>query len=126
MKIKVTENAKYNGQDMSWTEELEISSSDVDITVFHCSDNYIDGFLAKETCFFNDKPLFKGHTYKYVVEAGVEFLTDGTEIRVDLNNGDELEYIGNYKIVGTGEYKETYCNYEGWKKEEIMRSERCD
>ena len=121
MKIKITENANYSGRDMNWTEEMECKIITTDTKVFHCSDNFIAEFFPKETCFFVEEALAIGHVYEYTVKAGSKIYTDGSEIRIEINAGDEMLYTGEYKLISTGETKETYSNYEGWIKKQIMK-----
>lgn len=113
--IKVTETAKYNGQDMDWTETFtgkKVIGNGGEI-VFHRSDVEIKSFKAKEICvspFEHGKSYLESNatieevTNKYNWKKFIYaiFLPEGTE--VNTYSGDEyrFELTLNMKVIFAG------------------------
>lgn len=118
-KIQVKESAAYNGQDMAWTETYTGQVVLDKATKFmHSSDRPIKSFRAKETCFSTEDILdnclslsnkeareqfgtgkVMSKKYCYVLELPAGTVVDtfsNDEIRVELEEGMELTYIGYY------------------------------
>ena len=101
--IKISEDAKYNGQDMRWTEE----QTDEKVllkgtTLFHCSDSKIKEFYPKETCFFEDD-LCTEHSYLITLLRDVKVRVYGNEVRYRMNEfNSKIQYLGRVKVVKTG------------------------
>ena len=121
-KIKVTANAKYAGRDMDWTETFTgYKTLDKPTRFLHSSNKPLKSFLAKETCFSTedvfggwvessnaeDRSKFgtgkeMGRKYCYMIElpAGTTVETySWDEIRVELQEGMELTYVGYYNFL---------------------------
>jgi hypothetical protein len=59
-KINITENAKYAGQDMDWTETFTGEKVlQKDTLFYHGSNNKIKAFRSKNTCFHMEDALLK-------------------------------------------------------------------
>lgn len=121
-KIKVIESAKYSGQEMAWTETFTGTVVLEKAAKFlHTSETLLKSFRAKQTCFSSEEILnslvslstkeerakigngkVARKKYCYVIElpAGTEVETfSNDEIRVDLEEGTELTYVGYYEII---------------------------
>lgn len=130
MKIQVTNQAYYPGQDMGWTEKItDEIVAEGEAKYFHFSDDEIKEFRAKQTCFFdavknhNDeiKPEFKHkkreYLYAYTPKEGKYGEEYCNEVRFDLEEGEELELIGYVDMYWKGmdyekrnAYKTTFLN----------------
>lgn len=111
MKIKICENAKYDGQDMKWTETpthiVELKKGD---KVYHVSTSMIKKFQPKEMCFYNCSfdDISIGYT-KYVYEfeilenMAVQGYSNDDEVRFEISEK-------NCKVIllGKWEVKDTY------------------
>ena len=105
MIIKVSDNAKYAGQDMAWTESMFKSKSSG--VFYHWSDTQIKEFKAKETCFWKDdgSDIYgEGYLYKITIETDRDCMESeyDDEFRFQLTSDDKLEFVGQYKLINTG------------------------
>lgn len=121
-KIQVKNSAKYSGQDMAWTEEFTGTVVlEKDTKFLHCSESPVKCFAAKETCFSTEdilinclnlsndesrnkygtgKVMRKKYCYVLELKAGTEVdVYNNDEIRVELEEGMELTYIGYYTNI---------------------------
>lgn len=97
--VGVDEQAYYPGQDMKWTEIMKPGTVEKGTMLYHYSDSLIEEFAAKETCFFNGEYCPRGFCYRLIVPFDMECETDGREVRVVLEQGMLLEYIGCQDVV---------------------------
>ncbi len=100
--VAVSQNARYAGQDMKWTERLKQKPTKIvpGTKFYHVSYSRISSFFPKETCFFTEyKKYLTGHFYELEVLSpiyGQETITE-EEIRIDLEDYADsvaIRYIG--------------------------------
>lgn len=94
--VKVSKDYKYNGQDMPWTEKMSPwQKAESDMYLYHFSDDKIKGFVPKETSFFIDRRSI-GHVYRIKIKKDrmIHPSQTGEELRINLNENDLLEYLG--------------------------------
>ena len=109
-KIEVSEKAKYNGQNMNWTEELTGTVTlEAGKVLYHTSrETLLKSFFPKETCFSESKTS-DGHYYALkVINTISASLYNNDEWRIDLDecrNDVEIYYIGEIARTKTDEIK---------------------
>lgn len=87
-RVPISQNAIYRGQDMRWSERMEIPEKNTsELIIFHHSDSRIKAFYPKETCFFSEFSLISGIIYQAIIPVGatIQYSATGEEIRVDLS-----------------------------------------
>jgi len=118
-RVKIKQDARYDGQDMSWTEtpthKVALKKGD---KVYHTSDRKLTSFLPVETCFHSDGlDGCTGHAYLGILQEDVEvqgYSNDG-EVRIDLSETEiDMYYLGTTEIVQTGK---RICICGGWQPE---------
>lgn len=115
--VDVTDNAKYSGQDMAWTEPItrQITLKKGDI-LYHFSSKKLTSFLNKTTCFFlNDV----GIEYCYILKIEKNMTVDAycDEVRIELQEGVQLQYLGKkIKEIDYSRKELTgFGNRKGWE-----------
>lgn len=120
-KIEVSENAKYNGQDMEWTETFtgikRIGKGGEVVT--HTSNKEIKKFAAKQICahpashsesYFistiSKKELKNRYSWKYFIYS--IYLPEGTEVDTYSDDEYRFELTENMEIIFSGTITE--CN----------------
>ena len=106
--VKITNTAKYSGQGMRWTEiRTETITLPIGTRLYHFSDNKINEFLSKETCFFlEDNGL--GHCYIATLKKEMTVNVFSTEVRFDITPGNcSIQYVGKTEAIRTGRKVET-------------------
>jgi len=116
-KVKITEDAKYAGQDMNWTETFTgYKVLEEDTLFWHGSNSKIKAFRAKNTCFHTQEQLmsavsnterYEGNKVGTSVESYILKLPKGSkvatysgdEIRYTLSESDELYQAGYYDFI---------------------------
>ena len=104
--IKISANAKYYGQDMRWTEQKSWEGwTDEKMCLFHFSDDFIESFCPKQTCFFTDANAH-GHCYLFIFPKGVEAAFYPTnEYRMDLRWANpKIYYLGERRYDNHAEF----------------------
>jgi len=103
--IKVSDINQYTGQTMKWTETMYPTIATGQF--IHWSDEPLDVFAPKETCFWKhkkeDEIYGSGHLYLITVKnrQGLESPYDD-EVRFCLKPEDKLQYLGEYELKPTG------------------------
>lgn len=102
--LKITDDAKYPGQYMEWTETLtsrEILPTET--ILYHFSEDKITEFRAKETCFSTDDRTF-GHTYIARLTKPIQVSRyDSSEVRFNISSDNcTIQYIGKTYTKYTG------------------------
>ena len=115
--IKITNTAKYNGQDMQWTETpthiVELKKGD---KVYHKTSKKLNSFLSKESCFYNSTIEeivgFTGYNsflYEIVIleDMKVQGYSNDTEIRFEITSENaKMFYIGKIELLESYTIKE--------------------
>ena len=115
--IELTETAKYNGQDMKWTETpthiVELKKGD---KLYHKTTNKIKEFLSKESCFYNntlDEIIdFTGYTsFIYEIEIlkdmKIQGYSNDSEVRFEITQeNSKMFYIGKIEVYDNYTTKE--------------------
>ena len=127
--IKITDDAKYSGQDMRWTEECTGTETlPAGTKLYHFSDSKINKFLSKETCFFLDDDGL-GHCYIATLKKEMTVNVFSTEVRFDITPGNcSIQYVGKIEAVHTGKRIKNGVDYWSgkmtWKDEIIIKDNR--
>jgi len=108
--LKITSDAKYDGQDMRWTETFkEKITLKAGTMLYHSSDKKISEFLSKETCFFLDDRM---ENYCYVAVLKKDVVVDyyeSQEVRLEINeNNCSIQYVGTIRYIPTLERDKKY------------------
>ena len=140
--LSVSISAIYKGQDMRWTEQMrDWGKAEKDIILYHYSDRQVKSFYPKVTAFFPEKVMYGddrkegkriGEEFVYAIKIKKNRLMSRSvaedEIRIELNENDELQYLGKVEkyfvkindlrfVDKTKDYKEklaigqSYCYY---------------
>ena len=127
--IKITDDAKYPGQDMRWTEECTGTETlPAGTKLYHYSDSKINEFLSKETCFFYDDCSY-GHCYEVVLKKQVTVREYLSEVRFWIGQSNcEIRYLGKVETIRTGRRIENgiddWTGKMTWKQEIIIKDNR--
>jgi len=116
--VRITESAKYKGQDITWTERV---TGKVTLKkgsfVFHSSDKKLVSFRSKTTCFFIDSPCC-GHVYALEITEDITIDCYDTEVRIELNENSKIQYLGKKYIKYDYEIRveefDSYGKSQGW------------
>ena len=113
--IKITETAKWNGQDMAWTETpthmVNLKKGDI---LQHVSSKKLNSFLSKESCFMNrnfDINSFGYSQYVYQVELLEDMAAQGysndDEVRFEITSENaKIFLVGKVNVLDTYSTKE--------------------
>jgi len=93
--VLVSDRARYNGQDMKWTEECTgMKLFKKGTKFYHWSDTLLSLFLNKETCFFDTRDSGKNYCYEYTLKEERKLPTFCDEVRINLGKKDEIRFLG--------------------------------
>jgi len=109
--IEISSATTYHGQSMGWTEpKTGIEVADGEKKYFHYSDEKIDSFLTKETCFFDsqivkttdklpsqDKYRKTEYVYAYIPEKGKDGVRYENEVRFHISENDRMLLVGEVR-----------------------------
>lgn len=115
--IKITNTAKYNGQDMQWTETpthiVELKKGD---KVYHKTTKKLNSFLSKESCFYNSNisevvALTGYDSFLYEIEIledmKVQGYSNDSEVRFEITSeNSKMFYVGKIELLDTYTTKE--------------------
>jgi len=114
-RVYISKDAKYNGQDMEWTERITGT-----ITLYkgqklyHSSDSKLKAFYPKETCFFMNT-YAEGYVYCAILNKEITIPCYDNEVRIDLsyfsNDDIEIYYIGTRKYDKFIPYNPNYPQF---------------
>ena len=111
--VTVSEAASYKGRTMNWTEAMEDSVASGKF--IHFSDTKIDVFLAKETCFMKYDGSVSGSGFAYIITVSDRKCMespDDDEFRFELDESDELAFVGEYEFAKTSELKYSNISHQ--------------
>jgi hypothetical protein len=97
-KLNISDEAKYKGQEMDWTEDFtgkEILAAGTKL--YHYSWNKINSFFPKTTCFYDNCNKLSHNIYCLILKKDIELETYGNEYRIDLDkyrDDVDIYYIG--------------------------------
>ena len=105
-RVEINNTAKYDGQDMAWTEtpthRVHLKKGD---RIFHKSSTKLNSFLAKETCFYSDDyNETEGFIYMAILKKDitVQGYSNDSEIRLELDSEIvDLYYLGSCELKRT-------------------------
>lgn len=103
VKLRISNDAEYLGQNMGWTEErtgfVKLGIGD---KLYHHSRSHLDAFFPKVTCFHDTYISKPGHIYCFIAKREIEVDVFSNEYRVDLSaHADDFDvyYIGTTKYT---------------------------
>ena len=115
--IKITNTAKYDGQDIQWTEtpthKVGLKKGD---KVYHKTTTKLNSFLSKESCFYNNSieevVNFTGYnSFLYEIEILEDMTVQGysndSEVRFEITKENaKMFYVGKIELLDTYTTKE--------------------
>jgi len=101
--LYITDKAKYNGQDMDWTEyQTGRVLLRKGAKLYHASEEKLIAFYPKTTCFFIDR-CSDGYIYCFILKKDIIVPKYGGEVRINLkkynNNYFDIFYAGTAEVI---------------------------